>query len=426
MINPDAPKKRHKPITEELIALFALRPEIKRMLEASIAAALSQNSDPVTNPVQDLAGYLDFTDKAVCALPWELCADAGTPLYMQIVWGACYNLFLIDQPLEELKGRGLWRPSLAFYPPFRDWSSRFLSAYRREMDDTASWNDEIYAKIKNSGIFFLDRGWYESPDNWHSFNDFFARRLASPDARPIMSPNDASVVVSPGDAASLGLWKINENSEIEPHGAVVKSSICHSAKELIGADSPYADSFAGGTFTHAFLSMEDYHRYHFPVGGVVREARIFPREEACGTARWESGKCRYVYDGSVEGYRWNGTEYTNCGDFMNQDWTVVPHWEMLEERGCAVVETEHFGLVAILPVGMYNISSVNFEENVKPGAVVKKGDPLGYFLFGGSDVIMMFQKNVRVSLSAKRHTGGGLPYSKLLMGQEYAKLTACS
>ena len=172
--------------------------------------------------------------------------------------------------------------------------------------------------------------------------------------------------------------------------------------------------------------MEDYHRYHFPVGGVVREARIFPREEACGTARWESGKCRYVYDGSVEGYRWNGTEYTNCGDFMNQDWTVVPHWEMLEERGCAVVETEHFGLVAILPVGMYNISSVNFEENVKPGAVVKKGDPLGYFLFGGSDVIMMFQKNVRVSLLAKRHTGGGLPYSKLLMGQEYAKLTACS
>ena len=414
--------KKYKPITEELIALLARRPEIKTMLEESIAIACRQNPDHATNPVRNLEDYFEFTDKSVSALPWELCTDEKTPLYMQIVWSNCYSLFLVDQTLETLKGRGLWRPSLAFYPPFRDWQSRFLRAYRREMDDSSSWNDDIYKKIKDSGVFFLDRGWYESPDNWRSFNDFFARRLSSPNARPIASQNDDSVVAAPGDSVSLGLWRINEKSEIEPHGAVVKSTLCHSAKYLIGEDSIYADKFAGGTFTHMFLSMEDYHRYHFPMSGTVREVRVFPREEACGTARWESGECRYVYDGSVEGFHWTGREYTDCDDFMNQDWTVVPHWEMLEERGCVIIETEKYGLAAVLPVGMYSISSVNFEDYVKPGAVVKKGDPLGYFLFGGSDVIIMFQHGVEASLLAKPNTENGIPYSKLLMGQEYAKL----
>jgi phosphatidylserine decarboxylase len=29
-------------------------------------------------------------------------------------------------------------------------------------------------------------------------------------------------------------------------------------------------------FTHLFLDTGDYHRYHFPLGGVVREVAIIP------------------------------------------------------------------------------------------------------------------------------------------------------
>ena len=35
------------------------------------------------------------------------------------------------------------------------------------------------------------------------------------------------------------------------------------------------------------------------------------------------------------------------------------------------------------------ITIIHFEASVKPGAKGDKGDPLGYFLFGGSDVIMI-------------------------------------
>ena len=43
---------------------------------------------------------------------------------------------------------------------------------------------------------------------------------------------------------------------------------------------------------------------------------------------------------------------------------------------------------------------MNFEEMVKPGAAVKKGDPMGYFLFGGSDVIMIFSEEAGFTMTA--------------------------
>jgi phosphatidylserine decarboxylase len=47
------------------------------------------------------------------------------------------------------------------------------------------------------------------------------------------------------------------------------------------------------------------------------------------------------------------------------------------------------GLVAVVPVGMTVISSVNLTPEV--GAELRKGDEFGYFLFGGSDIVMVFQ-----------------------------------
>ena len=42
---------------------------------------------------------------------------------------------------------------------------------------------------------------------------------------------------------------------------------------------------------------------------------------------------------------------------------------------------------------MAYVSSVNLTPEV--GAVLQKGDEFGYFLFGGSDIVMLFQdKNV--------------------------------
>jgi hypothetical protein len=58
------------------------------------------------------------------------------------------------------------------------------------------------------------------------------------------------------------------------------------------------------------------------------------------------------------------------------------------------------------------VSSVNFEKNVKVGSSHKKGDMLGYFLFGGSDIIMLFQGKAGFKITA--------PVGKhLLVGEKY-------
>ena len=74
----------------------------------------------------------------------------------------------------------------------------------------------------------------------------------------------------------------------------------------------------------------------------------------------------------------------------------------------------------MLPIGMSQICSCNWEDTIQVGAHVVKGDPMGYFLFGGSDIVMIFQKSVEVELLCPEDGEGG--YAHLLMGEPYARL----
>jgi phosphatidylserine decarboxylase len=76
-----------------------------------------------------------------------------------------------------------------------------------------------------------------------------------------------------------------------------------------------------------------------------------------------------------------------------------PGWQNIETRGCVIIDTGKYGLVALLPIGMSQVSSVNFEKTVKVDNTVKKGDMLGYFLFGGSDYVLLFQSKVNFKLT---------------------------
>ena len=68
-----------------------------------------------------------------------------------------------------------------------------------------------------------------------------------------------------------------------------------------------------------------------------------------------------------------------------------------------------------MPIGMSQVCSCNFEKNLKIGDEVRKGDPMGFFLFGGSDFVMVFESKVEVSPIAKRN-------EHILMGEDYARL----
>jgi len=73
-------------------------------------------------------------------------------------------------------------------------------------------------------------------------------------------------------------------------------------------------------------------------------------------------------------------------------------YQFKQRRGVIVMKTEEIGYVAILPIGMGPVSSVELTPDV--GATLHKGEELGFFQFGGSDVIVLFQKDV-VAITAE-------------------------
>jgi phosphatidylserine decarboxylase len=56
-------------------------------------------------------------------------------------------------------------------------------------------------------------------------------------------------------------------------------------------------------------------------------------------------------------------------------------------------------LVAVLPIGMAQVSSVVMTAEV--GRKLHKGEEFGYFQFGGSDHVVLFEASVNVKLTAQ-------------------------
>ncbi len=320
-------------------------------------------------------------------------------LYDQIDQSLDYFYYINDQPFAALKNKGYYNNSLQYHEPYRTWMINFTKEWGIYLSRDGSWGNEYYQVALADERFGLQKGWYEDPSHWKTFNDFFSRYLKSPAQRPIASPDDLSVVASPADSTPQGVWKIDANSNIvTDSGVVIKSNLFKSVAVLIGEDSAYKNAFANGTLTHTFLDVNDYHRYHFPVGGTVKEVRIIPSDDAAGGITiWDPEKKRYVLESST------------------------PGWQNIETRGCVIIETKEYGLVALLPIGMSQVSSVNFENTVKVGQTFNKGDMLGYFLFGGSDFVILFQGKVDFKLEFPTEKGG--TYKHLLMGERYGKIS---
>jgi len=399
-----SPKKEvaYGEATKELIALLESDPELKAMLESSLEKAKQINPDRNTNPAQNLQEYYQFITWAETTMPWAIVKKEEYPeIFDHIFQGFCAFYFLIDQPLPELEGKGLVNNSLQYYGPFAKWLTTFNKSWAEYLDTEDSWNEEHYQLALNDPNFGLQQGWYEDPSNWKTFNQFFARYLKSPDMRPIASPEEDSIVVSFADSEPQGVWAIDSISNlVTKEGVPVKSATLKSISNLIGDDSAYKDAFASGTFTHSFLNVNDYHRYHFPMGGTVREVRIIEGINPTGGQLW--------WDGENNRYAFNPAAKTG--------------WQSVETRGCVILETDDYGLVALLPIGMGVVGSVNFEANIAPGTQVKKGDMLGHFAFGGSDFIMIFQDGVNFTLDAPMQEGGNA-YKHILMGERLGFLS---
>lgn len=377
---------KHEPSTLQFIELLK-DPELKSLVEETIELSAKQNPDKATNPAQSLEELYDFLDWSVKCMPWNALNDGDyDSLYLDINQSINYFWFLFGQKLDRLKDKGYYLPTLEYHEPIASWIRDYSNAWGDFLSTEESWNDEYYKLQFRDKIFGMDTGWYGNKNIWRTYNDFFSRHLIDPSVRPI---GDAELV-SPADSSPAGYWKIDENGYVQDE-VRIKTHKVYEVGNILGQDSKYKDTFNGGTLTHTFLDVYDYHRYHFPIDGKIVEMKKIKGVNAVGG--------HTTYNPETKLYA------LNCHDTS---------WQIIETRDSIVLDTK-FGKVAVLPIGMSQICSCNFEENLKVGDEVHKGDPLGYFLFGGSDIVMLFEKDVEFTplFVNDKH---------ILMGENYARL----
>jgi len=335
------------------------------LAKQSLEQAAQVNPHVRTNPVRTLDDWFAYLDRFLHRMPWQTM-DIGedASFFRRIDQNIGYFYFLLDQPLEALKNRGYIYPSLQYEPRMAQWLKEYNTAWGEWLSSSESWNDKYYQLALSDPLFELASGRYESPDNWHSWNDFFARKLR----KPYTLHHTPYTFISPCDGV------------IAEEG-LIKTATIANWLDLLG-DSPYRDAFAGGETMHIVLDVFDYHRFHMPCDGTVLECQTIQGIHAGGgVIIWDEEQGRYRYD--------------QCG---------VTDFQMLETRGVLIIDTPAFGKIALVAVGVQQVSSVQWTipYTVHPTPyTIHQGEELGRFQFGGSDVVLFFEPGCAPHITAQ-------------------------
>ena len=312
--------------------------DLRELLEKELQRAAKENPHPETNPVRTIEEWCAYVERFAHLMPWQgMDIGKDASFFRRIDQNIGYFYFLLGD--------------LQYEPRVAQWLKEYNTAWGEWLSGADSWNDSYYYLARTDARFELDTDRYEYPDNWHSWNDFFARKLRNPfniqhSTFNFISPCDGEIASAPIKTASIADWL-----------------------DLLG-DSPYRDAFAAGETTHIVLDVFDYHRFHMPSDGTVLECKTIQGIHAGGgVIIWDEEQDRYRYD--------------QLG---------VTDFQMLETRGVLVLDTPAFGKMAIVPVGVQHVSSVVWTHPVLKSQIsIRQGDELGCFLFGGSDIVLFFE-----------------------------------
>lgn len=201
----------------------------------------------------------------------------------------------------------------------------------------------------------------KSPFDYKTFNEFFHRGL-KPEARPIAAGD--RVAALPADGRHLAFPDIDAAT-----GFYVKG-VKFSLHDLL-IDAELSAKFAGGAMLISRLCPVDYHRFHFPVGGVPGESKL------------------------IEGYLYSVSPLALRRRLR---------YLIENKRVVTRVESPVFGTVALVEVGATNVGSI--QQSYVPGRAVAKGEEKGFFAFGGSCVITLFERG-RIRFDADLVTQSG-------------------
>lgn len=217
----------------------------------------------------------------------------------------------------------------------------------KKFDDPAS-RDEIEKFIAFHG---LDMSEVLLPvDEFKNFNEFFYRAL-KPGARPCSAPGNARIIVSPADCRSVVFNQMTQATKIWVKGREFNM------KRLLGDaypdDAARYDNGALGIFR---LAPQDYHRFHIPVDGVLGQPKTI----------------------SGEHYTVNPMAIRSALDVYGENVRVV-----------VPIDSQEHGRVMVICVGAMMVGSTVITR--REGERVERAEELGYFKFGGSTVLLLFE-----------------------------------
>ena len=186
----------------------------------------------------------------------------------------------------------------------------------------------------------------ESPESFNSFNDFFIRKLKDC-CRPIAPGHDVAVL--PADGRYLvfpDLQKVD--------GFVVKAK--RFTLEQLLEDRSLAKRYEAGSMVIARLCPVDYHRFHFPCSCTPGAPKLI--------------------NGPLYSVNPIALKRNIC--FLSQNKRVITE-----------LDTKYFGRVLFIEVGATYVGSIR--QTFTPSEHYAKGDEKGFFEFGGSSLLLVFE-----------------------------------
>jgi phosphatidylserine decarboxylase len=346
-----SPAHRH-PVIEEFADLIADDP-IVRMYCTNMIAQAPRGRQYRSHHLTSLDQMLSLMNAVLTYAPeFDTSAFVGCPLDAILDWSmgtpagfAAFRHPPINAMLKKILG--VWCQFL------RSEASLYVIN-----DSPKGWKCDQARALTRMADFEHD------PDDRYwgfvSWNDFFTRRF-KPGARPVAAPDDTSIIVNACESTPYNVAR-----HVKRQDEFWIKSQPYSLRDMLAGD-PRAADFAGGTVYQAYLSAFNYHRWHSPVSGTILKALNVE-----GT---------YFSEAEAEGEDPLGP---------NNSQGYIAH---VAARAIIHIEADDpaIGHMAVVPVGMGEISSCVVDPRIKPNARVSKGDELGYFQYGGSTHCLVFR-----------------------------------
>lgn len=253
--------------------------------------------------------------------------------------------------------------------------SRCISFFLLPLTAKFSFFSKLYAAFQKSSLsrhkiapfikkFEIDSSEFLEPVTcFRSFNDFFTRRLKL-EKRPIAQGEKRAIL--PADARYLVFPDLSLVSHFFVKGKKIDLNDFLRDKAL-------SDKYKAASMVIARLCPVDYHRFHFPCDAVPGKPQLI-----------------------------NGTLYSVNPIALKRNIKILSE----NKRVITQLSTACFGNVLYIEIGATHVGSIH--QTFQANKAYIKGDEKGFFSFGGSCIVLLFEPNrIRFDQDLIAHSAQG-------------------